>query len=188
MTGIWNKDKATKVFELLGWSNMLNKWMNKWWLLIDNHECIFKFTHCVISEYYFERCQIGCIDRLWNTDTIPVRDVPFERKCKCTLKGTTMNAFSNLPTMLFRNIPLRDARLSCYLRDVIWELQQYSFERLSFERCNLRHTSILIREIVFWQMLFEIYKNIHLGDCLLRDVLWEIQKYSFDICSFERCY
>jgi len=91
VNGIWNK--ATKVFEVLEISNLQKKRMNERWLLIYNHECIYKFTNGFIFKSYFERCQIGCIDRLWNTYHIHVRDVPFERKCKCPLKGATVNVF-----------------------------------------------------------------------------------------------
>ena len=59
-----------------------------------------------------------CILRdMRNTNNIHLRDVPFERKRKCPLQGTTMNDVSNLPTMFFKNIPLIDASLFT-LRDI----------------------------------------------------------------------
>ena len=105
---------------------------------------------------------------MWNT-TIQLRDVPFERKCKCHSKGTTMKEFSNLPTLFFINIQLRDAILVT-LRDML------SKTMLIWEMFLLRETISIMWEGETW-VLFHIYKLVHLDisiskkpDRLLREI------------------
>ena len=59
-------------------------------------------------------------------------------------------------------------------------------QAFSSERCYLRDTKIFPWEMFLWGMLGERCKNIPLRDVTLRDVIWELQKYSFETCSFER--
>ena len=71
--------------------------------------------------------------------------------------------------------------------EMLFERHKKTFERLSSERCYLKHTSKFLWEIVVWEMLFERYKNMPLRDCLLRAVVRDIQKYSFERLSVRDC-
>ena len=90
---------------------------------------------------------------MWNTN-IHLRDVPFERKCKWHSKGATMKEFSNLPTLFFINIHLRDAILVT-LRDML------SKTMLIWEMFLLRETISILWEGETW-VLVHIYKLVHL--------------------------
>ena len=104
VNGIWNK--ATKIVDEVCCKN---RWTYGGYLFTTMN-AFPNLQIALFQKNHFERCQVRYLD-VWNTNNIPLRDVPFERKCKCPLKGTTMNDVSNLPTMFFNNIPLIDARL-----------------------------------------------------------------------------